>query len=798
VDPLYILIAAGEIEERRRLRRDLEAEASGPLEVAEATDRAALEAALGEGAPDVVVAGSGLGAHAELVRLVREPRPECVVLVPAGEEASGRLTYRSLEEGAGDPPGLSGPLGLHLRRARELRDLRESEGRYRRLFLDAPLGLYRVTPGGEFLDVNPGLVHMLGYHHPEPLLAVRMGDLYMDPGDRTLWEKLLQKDGHLRGFKARFKRRDGGFIWVEDYVRAARDARGAVRFYEGCLENVTLRHAPKDAVASLEKAVENLPIGVTISDLDGRIVYTNPAEARSHGYTVEELIGREARILVTHADKQPLKSVPVKDLKPWKRERMSLRKDGTTFPAQLFSDVIISPAGAPVGVVTTSEDISDRKRIEEDLRKSAFYDALTGLPNRSLFVDRLGRALERARRRRDYVFAVLFLDLDRFKLVNDSFGHPMGDRLLVETARKLESVIRPSDTVSRLGGDEFAILAEDIRDTADAVAIAERAQRTLAEPIELLGQELFSTASIGIALGGPNYEDPGDLLRDADTAMYNAKAQGKARFEIFDEHMQVKAQEVKRLDSDLRRALERSEFFLVYQPVASVKTGAIVGAEALLRWRHPTRGELLPEEFVVLAEEIGLIQPIGDWALRNACQAARSWSLAGHDAFVAVNLSARQFRHADLVSRIGRALKEAGLDPSRLELELTESAVMENVEESIAMLTEIRDTGVRLGLDDFGTGYSSLSHLKHLPLETLKIDRTFVRQVPDDRRDAAIAASVIALAHSLGLKVVAEGVESREQLSFLRAQGCDLVQGTLVGRPAVDVDFERDLGAAAE
>ena len=794
MDPLYVLIAAPDPEERRRLRRELEA-AGFELEIREeGGEPASLDAAFGDGSYDLVVVGGEIATAEDLGRRVRDHEPSCPVLAHE-VSGTGGTVYVLLE---GDPPGSPRPaasLRGTLARARELRSLRESEARYRRLFSDIPLGLYRVTPSGAFLDVNPGLVQMLGYQHPEPLLAVPMADLYMDPADRALWEKLLQKDGFVRGFKTRFKRRDGGFIWVEDHVRAAKDPRGGVRFYEGFLENVTLRHAPKDAVASLERAVENLPIGVTISDLDGRIVYANPAEARSHGYTVEELIGREARILVTHADRQPLKTVPVKDLKPWKRERTSVRKDGTTFPAQLFSDDIVSSSGSPVGVVTTSEDISDRKRVEDDLRKSAFYDDLTALPNRSLFIDRLGRALERARRRRDYVFAVLFLDLDRFKLVNDSFGHPVGDRLLVETARKLESVIRPSDTVSRLGGDEFAILAEDIRDTADAIAIADRAQRTLAEPIELMGQELFTTASIGIALGGPNYEDPAELLRDADTAMYNAKAQGKARHEIFDEHMQVKAQQVRRLDSDLRRALERNEFFLVYQPVASVKTGAIVGAEALLRWRHPTRGELLPEEFVFLAEEIGLIQPIGDWALRNACQAARGWNLAGHDAFVAVNLSARQFRHADLVARIARALAESGLEPQRLELELTESAVMENVEESIAMLAEIKQTGVRLGLDDFGTGYSSLSHLKHLPLETLKIDRTFVRQVPDDRRDAAIAASVIALAHSLGLNVVAEGVESQAQLRFLREQGCDLVQGTLVGRPKIEVDFAQDLSA---
>jgi predicted signal transduction protein with EAL and GGDEF domain len=368
---------------------------------------------------------------------------------------------------------------------------------------------------------------------------------------------------------------------------------------------------------------------------------------------------------------------------------------------------------------------------------------------------------------------------------------------LVEVARKLEACIRPSDTVSRLGGDEFAILAEEIRDLPDAIAIAERSQRTLATPVLLGGQELFTTASIGIAVGGPNYEQPEDLLRDADIAMYRAKAMGKARHEIFDERMHARVKAELRLEGDLRRALERNEFCLVYQPVVSLKTGTLASAEALLRWEHPQRGMLPPEEFVPLAEETGLIIPIGEWVLKTACAQAKAWHAEGRRVGVSVNLSARQFKQTDLARHIGEIVKASGLEPRYLELELTESAVMEDVEGSIRTLSEIRKAGVRVAIDDFGTGYSSLSHLKHFPVDTLKIDRSFVRQVTRDRRDAAIVSSVIALAHSLELKVIAEGVEEPEQLTFFRDHGCDGVQGTLLGAPTGRLTWTQDFKGSA-
>jgi diguanylate cyclase (GGDEF)-like protein/PAS domain S-box-containing protein len=567
-------------------------------------------------------------------------------------------------------------------------------------------------------------------------------------------------------------------------VRLSASVRSAL---ERRRERQVLREA-EETLRSLKKAVDSLPIGVTIADPQGLIVYTNPAEARLHGYSVAELLGRPARMLVPREYARPLTSDAISEITPWKRERINLRKDGSTFPAQLTSDVVRAPTGEPIGLVTTCEDITERKWIEAQLRRNAFYDGLTSLPNRALFMDRLEHALGRTRRRPDHVFAVLFLDLDRFKLVNDSFGHGVGDRLLMETARRVQKVVRPSDTVSRLGGDEFAILTEEIRDVADAVHIAERTQAELGAPYHVDGHEIFISASIGIALATQAYGQPGEILRDADTAMYRAKAGGKARHEVFGDDMLSQVRGLLRLQGELRRALDRGELCLHYQPLVSLTTGEVVGAEALVRWQHPQRGLLLPAAFIGVAEESGLISPLGEWAFREACAQGRAWQDAGLAGLrVSVNVSPNQFRQAKLAEQIRRALAATGFEPMALDVELTESALMESVEESVKSARELKALGVRIALDDFGTGYSSLSYLRRFPVDVLKIDQTFVGSVTTDARDAAIASSVIALAHSLTLRVIAEGVETEEQRAFLRDVGCDEMQGHVVS-PALPAD----------
>ncbi len=430
-----------------------------------------------------------------------------------------------------------------------------------------------------------------------------------------------------------------------------------------------------------------------------------------------------------------------------------------------------------------------------DITDDKVADPLTRLPNRVLFMDRLGRALERAKRDRDLRFAVLFLDLDRFKVINDSLGHLLGDQLLIAVARRLEACLRSSDTVARvpspatvarLGGDEFTILLEDIRDTANATGVAERIQQELAVPFLLGGTEAFTSASIGITVGPAGYSQPDEMLRDADAAMYAAKAGGKARYEVFDAAMRARALARLQLESELRKALERQEFCLHYQPILALKSGRLAGFEALLRWQHPERGLLMPADFISVAEDTGLIVPLGWWVLRESCRQMSTWQVCfptDPPLMISVNLSSKQFLHAELATEIERLLGEVGLDPHSLKLEITESAIMDDPESAAAMLAHLRALGVQVCIDDFGTGYSSLNYLHRFPVDTLKIDRSFVLHMDHAEENRQIIQSIVALAHNLALDVIAEGVETAAQQDQLTALNCEYGQGYFFSTP---------------
>ncbi len=432
-----------------------------------------------------------------------------------------------------------------------------------------------------------------------------------------------------------------------------------------------------------------------------------------------------------------------------------------------------------------SEEINQFPKRLEQLTRQAFRDPLTNLPNRALFMDRLSHGLTRAQRRHEHL-AVLFLDLDRFKVVNDTLGHSVGDQLLVEVSYRLGTALRPGDTVARLGGDEFGILLEDVADAETAETIAVRIEEGLGKPYPFEGREVFVTASIGIALSSAKLASPEEILRDADLAMYHAKAKGKARHEVFDGSMGAPALDRMDLEMDLRSAISRHEFRLHYQPILRLDTGKIAEVEALIRWQHDKRGLLQPDDFIGLTEETGLIVPIGQWVLAEACKQARTWQTeypSSPPLVMSVNLSAKQFQHPQLVEEITQALRETGLAPSCLKLEITESTVMHDAPATLAKLRELKELGVRLAIDDFGTGYSSLGYLKRFPVDTLKIDRSFVKGLSRESGDSAIVRAVVTVAKSLNMDVTAEGVETEGQLTELKVLGCDQGQGFLFARP---------------
>ena len=499
---------------------------------------------------------------------------------------------------------------------------------------------------------------------------------------------------------------------------------------------------------------------------------------------LEEWFGR-----IHDADRDRVKeeiAAHQKGLTPhFESEHRLLHKDGG-FRWMLSRGLAVHDAtGKALRMAGSQTDITERK----------VSDPLTGLPNRLLFIDRLGRLIKHSKRRKDHLFAVLFLDLDGFKMINDSLGHLMGDQLLVGVASRLEKCLRSSDTVARLGetftvarlgGDEFTILLDDIKEPMDANRAAERLMKSLAPPFVLAGKEVFTSISIGIALSNSAYEEPEDMLRDADTAMYRAKSLGKARYEVFDADMRASVMARLQLETDLRRALERNEFRNFYQPIVALESARIVGLEALMRWQHPTRGMIAPEEFIFVAEETGLIRELGWWSLREACRQMSKWrarSQACLDLTMSVNLSAKQLLQPHLVEEMQKLLRETALPPEALKLEITESAVMADPTAAAEMLQQIKSLGIRLAIDDFGTGYSSLSYLHRFPLDTLKIDRSFISGTGEGGDGMEIARTIMPMAKNLRLDVVAEGVETFEQVALLKKLQCKYAQGYYFSKP---------------
>lgn len=529
--------------------------------------------------------------------------------------------------------------------------------------------------------------------------------------------------------------------------------------------------------------------GMAVVAPDGRWLQVNDSLCTMLGYSEGELLQDVFQNITDPedlgTDLEHLKKLLEDKISSYQLEKRYRHKSGQPVWVLQSASLIRDVEGMPRHVILQIQNISDRKDAEELIRHAAFHDALTGLPNRVLFTDRLSMAIERAKRTTDYKFAVIFLDLDRFKIVNDSLGHGSGDLLLIELAARLEDAVRSVDSVARLGGDEFVILLDGITTHLEANIVAERIQNALKKPFDLDGQEFFTSASMGIATSSHNYDRPEDILRDADTAMYKAKAGGKARHEMFDANMHTRAVQALTVENELRRALDNGDIQPHYQAIVSLDSGRIVGFEALARWIHIERGMISPSDFVPLAEECGLIVPIGKAMLVQACQQAVEWQRA-HDSpalSMSVNLSGKQFKQPNLISEIRQILRKTGLDPGCLKLEITETMVIEDVIAAAELLRQLKKIGVQISIDDFGTGYSSLSYLHRFPFDTLKIDRAFVNRMTKDRESLGIVKTISMLAFELEKVVVAEGVETKQQWKLLNDFGCKYGQGFLFSKP---------------
>lgn len=783
------------------------------------------------------------------------------------------------------------------------------------LFESSPEAIALLDRDGRVLRVNRPFAELFGYTTVD-IVGQHLDEHLVPTTERNAAADLMQRIlGGERVYSETWReRRDGTRVEVALLGSLIEAPSGAIAVFQ-IFHDITRRRQAELELRRLQKAVARTQLGVTVTDLRGKIVYTNPADADMHGYSVGELIGQDISVFAPGGTRRPMSTGEFEAMGSWQRETLNARKDGSVFPVHLMSDVVRDEAGKIVNIVTTCEDITrrkeaeralreseeryalaargandglwdweiehdrvyysvrwksilgyrgdevppridgwlervhpddlertrgeldahlagetdhyenehrlrhkdgsyrwilvrgiavrgsdgkplrmagsltditPRKRVEEQLARDALYDPLTGLPNRAFFNNLLERVSRRSRRRRKYQYAVLFLDLDRFKLINDSLGHDIGDQLLISVAERLEKALRPGDVVARLGGDEFCVFLDDIHDNSDAMRVAERIQDALKEPFHLGGHRIFASTSIGIATNDTPSDGPDHVLRDADTAMYRAKSRGKARFEVFDSAMHEHAMEVLELESDLRRALEEEQFRLEYQTIVHLDTMRVAGFEALVRWDHPERGVVEPAEFVPIAEETGLVVPIGLWVLHEACKQLAQWKRSfpdRSDLFVSINVAQKQLQQVDLVERVTAELEAFGLEPRQLTLEIAETVLMEEPEYHLDLVRRLSAVGVQVHIDNFGTGYSSLGYLDDAAIRTLKVDRSLVETLGKDGAKTSLLQAVVAFAHDMGIRVVAQGAETDAQVASLANLHCDAVQGFYFSHP---------------
>ncbi len=697
--------------------------------------------------------------------------------------------------------------------------LRDSEQRYRMLAESISDVIFSTDNTLQLNYVSPSVQAILGYDvdwildngwqstiaNPAQLTGIHA---LLDRVSSALGESeqlaMLRQQVPTQLFLFDCLRADGRKIPIELRLVLVWDEHGIFEGILGVGRDISQQRRAEKDLRMAATVFEHSTSAILITDPAGYIVQANEAFSRVSGYAVSQVLDQLPNMLTVDDQQEAHLRYVLKQLHQrgtWEGEVWLKRRSGEHYPAWVGITAVVDDEGDLASYVCFFSDISERKASEQRIHRLAYYDALTHLPNRTLFQDRLHTALQQAERQKSWV-VLMFLDLDRFKPINDSLGHAAGDRMLKDMATRLLDCVHDDDTVARMGGDEFTLLLQP-RATREmalnrAIHVAELILASLVKPFVLENREFFVTASIGIALSPQDGDELSQLMKNADTAMYHAKERGKNNFQFYQADMNASALERLELESDLRHALEQEEFVLYYQPQFSGDGKRLTGAEALLRWRHPRRGLVPPGDFIPVLEELGLVVEAGDWVLREACRQLYAWHEAGVPVpKVSVNISARQFSDGQLGTRIANILKETGLSPACLELELTESILMRDVEEAMQILDSLKCLGLSIAVDDFGTGYSSLNYLKQFPIDVLKIDRTFVDGLPEGEQDAQIARAIIAMAHSLNLAVIAEGVEAHEQLEFLREHGCDEVQGYLFGRPMIANRFEEQFSGEA-
>ncbi|WP_017305441.1 EAL domain-containing protein [Spirulina subsalsa] len=690
-------------------------------------------------------------------------------------------------------------------------EVREREEQFRLTFELAPIGMFISSLDGHLLKVNHALCEVLQYKPSQLLLKNLIELTHPDDqaADAAINQRLLLNEVNHYQLEKRYIAQDESIVHALVKVVVVGDGQGIPRYMIGQVVDISDRNRAEEALKESEQRLEGIlsSIDDVVWSADARtlhLLYLNAATETVYGRSVQDFLDNPALWLDTiHPDDRSHLIDQFKSLfrlGTTKSEFRIVQPNGTIRWLASRCRVVRDIKGQPLRLDGICSDITERRQAEEQLRHNAFYDSLTDLPNRVLFLDRLWHTIRRAKRRGGYLFAVLFLDLDSFKVINDSLGHTIGDQLLIALARRLESCLRASDTLARLGGDEFTLLLEDIGDRQDAIAVAEKILEQIKSPFILGGYEVFTNASIGIAfshityenipltcsIAAPDYDTPEDLLRDADTAMYRAKAHGKGRYTVFDQNMHQRVLARLTLETDLRRAIERQEFLAYYQPIISLSSGEIVGFETLMRWHPPGQNFVSPAEFIPVAEETGLILPMGQWIFREAAAQLRQWQNKFPQCpplTMNINLSGKQIRERDLLDYIDQTLEQLQLDGNCLKLEITESVLMENADSVDEVILALRARNLQLCIDDFGTGYSSLSYLHRFPVSTLKIDRSFVMRMQPNGTNLEIIQAVITLAHTLGINVVAEGIETEIQLRQLQNLGCDYGQGYYFCRP---------------